>query len=416
MSRLLNRSKDDIRIPSGKIVGAYQQVTLVNPSDYAQYDTDPGAAETEDEVILLNRLEVKDQVPMESTPIPEHLKEHMAQWCAGLSQSEQREVEELLTRYSDVFATGPLDVGCTSLVKHSIHLKDKTTPIKQRPYRQGPAKEAEIDRHVKEMLHQGLIKPGSGEWSSPTILVPKKSGETRMVIDYRRINAVTVKDSYPLPRIDDSLDCLGKSKIFSSLDLVSGYWQIEMDKEARERAAFVTRGGLWEPQRLAFGLVNAPGTFERLMETVMRGLQYTTLLVYMDDILCFAPDMETHLGRLEEIFRRLRAANLKLKPSKCRLFRRKVQYLGHVVSEEGVSTDPVKTEAVQEWPRPQHPRDVRAFLGTTGYYRRFILNYAEMSRPLTHLTGKNIPFDWTDDCHRAFEQLKTALTSSLRRF
>ena len=181
-------------------------------------------------------------------------------------------------------------------------------------------------------------------------------------MDYRKLNSVTHKDAYPLPRVDDSLDTLGGSKWFSTLDMTSGYWQIPMDEEAKERSAFVTRSGLWQWKVLPFGLTSAPSTFERLMETVFRGLQWETLLVYLDDIIVFSKDVNTHLQRLETVFQRLQKAGLKLKPAKCTLFQTEVTYLGHVVSEAGIATDPAKVEAVRNWPTPKDKPDVRALL------------------------------------------------------
>lgn len=289
---------------------------------------------------------------------------------------------------------------------------DGAQPLKQRAYRHGPAQDAEIERQVKELKDHGLIKEGKGAWSSPVVLVQKKDGKWRFCVDYRKLNDVTIKDAYPLPRIDDSLDSLGKSKVFSTLDLTSGYWQVELDQDAKEKSAFVTRSGLYEWEVLPFGLTSAPSTFERLMETALRGLHWKSVLIYLDDIIVFAPDVDSHVERLAEVFGRLRAAGLKLKPEKCRLFADRVQYLGHTVSHRGIETDQTKVDAVKEWPQPRHKRDVRAFLGTCGYYRRFIQNYSELSRPLSQLSSKSAPFKWTQECHESFEGLKRRLTTA----
>ena len=224
---------------------------------------------------------------------------------------------------------------------------------------------------------------------------------------------VTVKDAYPLPRIDDSLDSLGGAKYFSTLDLASGYWQVEMDDDARSKSAFVTTSGLYEWNALPFGLRNAPSTFEWLMDFVLAGLRWETLLVYLDDVIVFGSTVTESVDRLREVLIRFRGAGLKLKPSKCNLFQTKVHYLGHTVSENGIHTDPDKIEAIRDWPIPVSKKQVHSFLGTTGYYRRFVRDYAEVARPLTKLTEKNENFEWSEECDEAFNTLNNALISAL---
>ena len=221
-----------------------------------------------------------------------------------------------------------------------------------------------------------------------------------------------MKDAYPLPRIDDSLDALGGAKFFSTLDLASGYWQVMMDKDAREKSAFVTTSGLYAWNVLPFGLCNAPSTFERLMDSVLAGLRWETLLVYLDDVIVFGSTIAKSIERLTCVLDRFRDAGLKLKPSKCHLFQKEVAYLGHVVSREGIHTDPVKIEAVRDWPVPSTQTQVRSFLGLASYYRRFIKGFANVAAPLNKLTEKNTKFVWTEQCTVAFEQLKQALISA----
>ena len=225
------------------------------------------------------------------------------------------------------------------------------------------------------MLAEGIIEPSYSPWASPVVLVRKKDGSVRYCIDYRRLNAVTRKDSYPLPRIDDSLDSLGSAKYFSTLDLASGYWQVGLSPDAREKSAFCTTSGLYQFRVMPFGLANAPATFQRLMERVLTGLHWEVCLVYLYDVIVFSKTWKGHLQRLDIVFQRMRAANLRLKPSKCHLLQKQVGYLGHIVSE-GVSTDPEKTRAVDDWPVPQGVSDVRSFLGLCGYYRRFVPDFA----------------------------------------
>ena len=190
------------------------------------------------------------------------------------------------------------------------------------------------------LLEKGLIAPADRAWSPPVVLVKKKDASWRFCIDYRKLNAVTQQDAYPLPRVDESLDALAGSRYFSTLDLTSGYWQVELEESAKEKAAFSTRTGLWEWEVLPFGLTSAPSTFERLMETVLRGLHWRTLLIYLDDIIIFSSDYEEHLSRLDEVFQRLIKAGLKLKPSKCNLMKSETLYLGHIVGKDGIKPNP----------------------------------------------------------------------------
>ena len=267
-----------------------------------------------------------------------------------------------------------------------------------------------VKEELKKMEAQGIIEPSNSPWASPVVLVKKKDGTIRFCIDYRKLNEVTLKDAYPLPRIEDNLDALQGAKWFTTLDLASGYWQVEMAEEDKDKTAFCTRYGLYQFRNMPFGLCNAPGTFERLMETVLRGMQWERAVLYLDDIIIFSNDLPEHLERLEEMFMRLQKANLMLKPSKCHFFKKQVEFLGHVVSQDGVQTDPEKIESVRNWGTPRRVKDVRSFLGLTGYYRRFIKNYGEIAKPLHELTEKNTAFEWTGERENAFQKLKNALT------
>ena len=269
-----------------------------------------------------------------------------------------------------------------------------------------------IKEELDKMEAQGVIEPSNSPWASPVVLVKKKDGTVRFCIDYRKVNEITEKDAYPLPRIEDNLDSLKGARWFSTLDLASGYWQVEMAEEDKAKTAFCTKYGLFQFNVMPFGLCNAPGTFERLMETVLRGMQWERAVLYLDDIIVFSETVEEHLRRIEEILQRLKNANLVLKPSKCHFFKRQVEFLGHIVSQKGVETDPKKIKDVKEWPIPRRVRDVRSFLGLTGYYRRFIKDYGSIAKPLHELTEKTTAFIWTKARNEAFVKLKTALTSA----
>ena len=262
------------------------------------------------------------------------------------------------------------------------------------------------------MLDQGVVRPSTSPWSSPIVMVRKKDGSWRFCVDYRKVNAVTRQDAYPLPRIDATLDSLTGSAYFTTLDLASGYWQVELDNEAKEKSAFSTPSGHFEFNVMPFGLTNAPATFQRLMECVLAGLTPSECLVYLDDIIVFSTSFAEHLSRLQAVFRRLQHAGLKLKPNKCYFATKEVRYLGHIVTAEGVKPNPAKTKAVSTYPVPQDVHELRQFLGLANYYRRFVKDYSQIAEPLHQLTRKTSKgFQWTPSCQEAFEELKDRLTT-----
>ncbi|KAI5753631.1 hypothetical protein M8J77_001985 [Diaphorina citri] len=325
-----------------------------------------------------------------------------------LEPKDRKKAAALISEFSDVFSLSDDDCGRTGLVKHRIDTGD-SRPIRQPPRRLALAKQDEVQTMINNMKKQGVIEESTSPWSSPVVLVKKKDGNTRFCVDYRRLNDVTRKDSYPLPRIDDTLDTLSGAEWFSTLDLKSGYWQVELHPEDKEKTAFSVGSGLWHFNVLPFGLCNAPATFERLMDCILRGLTWKTCLVYLDDIIVIGKTFQEQLDNLRAVFIRLRNAHLKLSPKKCNLFRTEVQYLGHVVSTEGVSTDPKKIEAVKSWPIPKDKHEVRSFLGLVSYYRRFIKGFADIARSLHRLTEKGKAFVWTEECNLSFETLKSEL-------
>ena len=265
---------------------------------------------------------------------------------------------------------------------------------------------------VQGMLEQGIVEPSKSSWASPVVLVRKKDGSMRFCVDYRKLNAVTKLDVFPLPRIDDTLDLLAQNHYFSTLDLASGHWQVYMDSESREKSAFITSSGLYEFNSMPFGLCNAPATFQRLMEVVLKRLTRECCMVYLDDILVMGRTFTEHLMNLQEVFSRLRSAKLTLKPQKCKLVRQTVEYLGHIISEDGVAADPAKVEAAQQFPTPTDLKSLRSFLGLASYYRRFIPNFSRVAGPLFTLTRKGVDFCWTAQCQSTFEKIKELLTGT----
>lgn len=333
----------------------------------------------------------------------------------GLTANEQQQMDQLLRKWSKVFAAHEEDYGRTDAVQH--HIPTGVAPPSRERYRPVPPSIfPELRRLLQSMLESGVVSESSSPWAAPIVLVKKKDGTWRFCVDYRKLNGLTHKDAFPLPRIEESLTCLKQSRWFSTLDLASGYWQVEVDPQDRKKTAFTTPLGLYEFQRMPFGLCNAPATFQRLMQRCLGSMVNDTLLIYLDDIIIFSPDFQSHLQHLEQVFDKLWRHGLKLQPHKCSLFQPKVNYLGHVVSKEGVATDPEKTIAVQRWKPPTTVREVRSFLGLAGYYRRFIPGFSRVAAPLHALTTgtatqKDRPVQWTEGCQVAFDKLKRALVS-----
>lgn len=231
-------------------------------------------------------------------------------------------------------------------------------------------------------------------------------------MDYRKVNEATQKDAYPLLKIEECLDTLSGSKLFSTLDLLSGYHQFEVNEKDRPRTAFITKYGLFEYTRMPFGLCNAPSTFQRGMELVLRRLQWVTLLIYLDDVIITGKTFKEHLNNLGEVLSRFRKFGLKLKPTKCSLYREEVLFLGHVVGKDGVRANPSLVQDVEKWPVPQNLKELQAFLGLTNYYRRFVQGYADIARSLHNLTRKGVTYHWKAEQEVAFGALKKALTTT----
>ena len=328
----------------------------------------------------------------------------------GLENAEIKEkLRDLIRDYRDVFSLPSDPLGTAVGVEHRIDIGD-AKPFKISPYKIAPHKLEAVREEIREMLEKGVIVPSKSPFSSPIVMVPKKDGSNRMCIDYRKLNDLTVKDAYPLPRIGQTIDALQGAGVFSSLDLASGYWQIPVAAEDRHKTAFCTPdGGLYECLKMPFGLTNAPPTFQRNMNDIFKEDLYKHVLIFLDDVLTFSKTPEEHLEHLEKVFIVLRKAGLRLKPKKCNLFRTEVHYLGHVINKEGIQPDPKKLAAVREWEPPTDVTGVRSFVAFCNYYRKFVQNFAEVARPLYLLTSKGLKFTWTEEHDKAFRTLKKRL-------
>ena len=322
-----------------------------------------------------------------------------------LSPTQQQELLALLCDYKDLFATEGGPLGLISVVRHAIHTEG--SPIRQPMHRQPMALQSTINAEVQKMLHQGVIQPSFSPWSSPVVMVKKKDGSWRFCIDYHKLNGATHRDAYPLPRIDATLDSLAGSTLFTTLDLASGYWQVEVEPHDKEKTAFSTPKGHYEFNVMPFSLTNAPVTFQRLMECTLAGLSGEQCLIYLDDIIIFSSAFEEHLLRLASVFDRLRSAGLKLKAKKCYFARTQVTYLGHIISSKGIEPDGTKIATVTAYLTPKNTKEVKQFMGLSNYYRRFIPAYAQIAEPLHRLLRKTSKsFQWTTECEISFNTLK----------
>lgn len=342
-------------------------------------------------------------------------------WPA-LSPDQQQDGKALLQQYSTVFSQGEGDVGCTSLIEYEIPVVDDA-PVRQRYRRLPPSQYDQVKAHIQDLLDRDIVRVSCSPYSAPIVVVQKKDGSIRLCVDYRQLNAKTRKDAYPLPRIEESLDALAGATLFSTLDLTAGYNQIPMAEKDKQKTAFCTPFGLFEFNRMPFGLCNSPSTFQHLMERIFGDERFNSLLLYLDDIVIFSSSFETHLQRLQMVLGRLEKYNLKLKLDKCHFFQTEVRYLGHVISPLGVATDPEKIRAVAEWERPRTVRELRSFLGFASYYRRFVAEFAKHAAPLHRLVatlqdGKkrsgpiNLEGKWDKVCDEAFNTLKEKLVTA----
>ena len=341
-----------------------------------------------------------------------HMNEVIKTLSDDLTEQQRKDVIELLYSYSDIFSKHEYDVGYTSLLEASIDT-GLARPIAE-PLRRHPKVYLDvIDEHVNKMAAANVIEPAASSWSSNVVLVSKKgSAMPRVTIDYRRLNEVTYKDKFPLPHIQECLDALSGNLYFSTIDLSCSFWQCGIKEQDRDKTAFVTRQGQWRFRVLPMGLCNSPSVFARLMSLVLRGLTFSTCLVFIDDTVVIGKTFEQHLANLKEVFERFRQANLKLKPRKCHLFQKRVNFLGHVVSQEGVEVDEDKVAVVKAWQFPRNVTELRSFLGLCNYYRAFVPDFATVAEPLTQMLRKGVTVHPNEERLRAFEKLKQLLTSA----
>ena len=390
---LFNPTSEPILIPSRTKLG------VLHPAEVSQVSLEEGQVQTSDpnSTADLARFELD----------------------ASLTEGEHAKLIKLIGENLDVFAWEDDDLGLCKLMKHRISVIDDS-PVSQ-PYRRiPPVQLQEVKQHLENLLAKDIITPSESPYAAPIVVVKKKNGDLRLCCDFRGINAVTRRDAYPLPRMEECIDALAGATVFSTLDLAAGYHQTEVHPEDRHKTAFTTPFGLFEWKRLPFGLCNAPAQFSRVMQQVMNDHLFKILVLYLDDLLIYATDFDTHLENLQKVFTRLREVGLKLNPEKCHFACKEVQFLGHILSKEGLATDPEKIRAVKDFPRPKTQTDVRSFLGLCNYYRKFISNFSKTANPLHALLQKprtkgsnsKVKVTWNEDCEVAFQSLKHALSTT----
>jgi len=330
---------------------------------------------------------------------------------SATSVAAHPDIAALLSEFSQLFQQ-PSGLPPSRHCDHSIPLIPGAQPVFVRPYRYAPLLKTEIERQVSEMLHQGLIQHSSSAFASPVLLVKKKDNSWRFCVDYRQLNAITVKSKYPVPIIEELLDELSGASYFTTLDLQAGFHQIRMKEGDEYKTAFQTHFGQFEFRVMSFGLTGAPGTFQGAMNTTVKSCLRQFVLVFFDDILIYSRTWEEHLSHLRTVFELLSKDRWTLKLSKCSFAQTHISYLGHTISSQGVGTDPAKLTAIANWPQPVSVKELRSFLGLAGYYRRFVRHFGLISKPLTTLLKKHTLFIWTPEHTAAFQALKDALCSS----
>lgn len=324
----------------------------------------------------------------------------------NLTEKQSIVFAKFIISYQEVFAKNDFDMGSfNGEIQHRIDTGN-AKPIRQKLRRTPLCFEKEEKEHLDHMLEKGIIAPSSSDWASSPVLVRKKDGSLRYCIDFRGLNKVTTKDAFPLPNMNDCLESLKGSYFLSTLDMQAAYWNITVHRDDKHKTAFITKYGLFEHNRLPFGLCNSPATFSRIIQLVLQGLTWTECLAYLDDILVLGFDFEDHLEKLGHVLARFKQYNLKFKPKKCHFFQKEVKFLGRIVNGNGVMITPENIETMKNWPEPKNVKELESFLGFMNYHRDHVRNFAEYVEPLHKLVSKKSEYKWTDQHQEAFKNLK----------
>ncbi|KAG1514733.1 hypothetical protein G6F45_011487 [Rhizopus arrhizus] len=402
---LYNRTREHILLCPFEEIGILEEIDLQEETNVKAYDV-----LSNPELFVMDLEESPSINKKEKEPLESELYTKLE--VGNLDKAVEKKLRILLKKYYSIFDWNNDTIGNTSIITHKIIIEQDTQPISHRPYRLSPIEAKYLEQEIDKYCKLGVISPSNSPWAAPVILVKKKNGEYRMVIDYRKLNAVTKKDSYPLPRIDDLLDTLGKASIFSALDMRAGFHQVPLEEESKELTAFTTKYGVYHYNTLPMGLVNSPATFQRLIDLCFRPLINKCLVAYIDDLNIYSRNNDDHLQHLEQVFNCIKIANLKLNPEKCFFFKNHLKFLGYIITKEGIQTDPSKIQKIIDYPIPQTVTQIRGFLGLASYYRRFIKNFAAIARPLHDQTKTLKKIPWTDKTTQSFLTLKGLLTTA----
>jgi hypothetical protein len=327
--------------------------------------------------------------------------------------SNHSDASHIISEFKDVFPDDlPSGLPPQREIDHRIELEPGQNPPSKPTYRLSQPETDELKKQLGELLAKGHIRESKSPYGAPVLFVKKKDGSMRMCIDYRALNKITIKNKYPLPRIDELLDRLLGAKYFSKIDLRSGYWQVRIADDDVAKTAFRTRYGHYEFLVMPFGLTNAPATFMHLMQQTFRQYLDDFVIVFLDDVLIYSKSKHEHEQHLRTVLQVLRDKQLYAKLSKCEFFQTEIGFLGHVINQDGIKMEPSKVDAVLKWPQPKNIHEIRSFLGLAGYYRRFVRDFSNIARPLSALLHKNTPWQWTSAQEQAFNQLKIAVSAA----
>ena len=407
---VINLSSDEIYLSKGETMGFMQNQSLDISEIMTETSTEPSPIIFEDddkEVLYKQEGEVKKE-NMEKrfitspTDIEVHRKVELQD--ADITEAQQNAFKDLCTEFNDIFSTDSGDIGKTPLLEVEIDTGD-SLPIIQKPYTLPLKYTAWVQRELEILEKAGVIVRSVSPWASPIVVVPKRTAPGAKKKAFSKAKGILTL--VPLPKIDEIYARLKGSNIYSTFDMSSGYYHIVLSEKSRPKSAFVSSFGKWEFKRCPFGLAQAPAYFQRLVNEVLSGLTFA--FGYLDDILVYSPDMETHLEHLRKLFTKLREADLKLKEVKCNFLKKHIQYLGHIVLGKGITPMPEKLACIQEMPPPKTPKEVKQFFGLIVYYQKFVPRFSDLARPLNALTRKNVSFKWTPICQESFKLLKTSL-------
>ncbi|PAA63164.1 hypothetical protein BOX15_Mlig027025g2 [Macrostomum lignano] len=403
--RLLNSGNQPSEIAAGQEIASFQSLRVGETiSHTALTEKDFSVSSSKDLGTKLAKL------PDPDLGTASWLKKQFKLEESTLSETQLTITLKLLNYFLSAISKSDTDLGKTHLHEMAIELNEPTCrPISQPSRRTTPAQKEFLDRHINQLIEQGVIEESNSEWASPIVLVRKKDGSQRLCIDYRSVNKVIKPCTFPLPLIEESFDSLAGSKVFSSLDLTSAYWQVGIREQDRDLTAFTCPQGTYRWKVVPFGIKTAPANFAKLMHKVFRPLLMRVSLIYLDDIIIKARDNDEMIVHLALVLWQLKKANLKIKPSKCELFKDRVRFLGFVVSSQGIEADPTKIDAVRNWCKPTDKRQLLAFLGFANYYRKFVARFSVIASPLYSLAKGSSKFCWLEHHDRAFEELKANL-------